>query len=161
MQVGEADADHAVCIRAELDNVTPRTVFIVDRDHPGADAFAQASAALAAASMVLKDVAGQENLTETCLQHAKTMYGVAGEMKAIHSDSIPESAKTYKSDSWLTFTFYSAAWLHMATGDNAYLTVRSCPQLGCNSFDEHVRSVAAWSAGPDLGLAASASKRKM
>jgi hypothetical protein len=42
LQIVEVEADHKVCLRAQLDATTPRTLLIVDRDHPGANAFAMA-----------------------------------------------------------------------------------------------------------------------
>lgn len=124
MQIGEVAEEQSKVIRAELDDVTPRTVFIVDRDHPGADAFALASAALAAASMALRRAGGHLFLVEQCLARAQGMYAVAQNMKATYSDSLEESAKTaYKADTWQTYLFFDAAWLLRATGDAEYRKV--------------------------------------
>jgi Glycosyl hydrolase family 9 len=65
LQVGEVEADHKVCLRAEVDTTTPRTLCIVDREHPGADAFAMASVALSAASIALSYSSSGAILEET------------------------------------------------------------------------------------------------
>ena len=127
LQVGESEADHSKCLRAQLDDVTPRTVYIVDPDHPGADAFAAASTALAAAAMALRRQDGEwQYLEQTCLSHALGMYQVAQTMAERYGESIAEAAKTYPTDSWLTFMFQNAAWLYKATGVGTYKTVSKC-----------------------------------
>jgi Glycosyl hydrolase family 9 len=83
-QVGEAEADHSKCFRAELDKTTPRTVFIVNRGRPGSDVFGMAAAAFAAASIAIGMLKGQwqKDLAQDCLRRAETMYEVAKEMKS-------------------------------------------------------------------------------
>ena len=78
--------------------------------------------------MALRRQRGEyQYLEHTCLSHALGMYQVAQEMQAMYSDSIPAAAKTYPTDSWLTFMFQNAAWLYKATGDATYQQVRYAP----------------------------------
>lgn len=53
VQVGEPYADHSCWQRPE-DMDTPRTVYVVDKDHPGSEVAAETAAALAAASLVFR-----------------------------------------------------------------------------------------------------------
>jgi len=53
LQVGDAEKDHACWERPE-DMDTPRSVFKVDKNHPGSDVAAETAAALAAASLAFK-----------------------------------------------------------------------------------------------------------
>ena len=133
-QIGESEEDHKRCLRAELDNVTPRTVYTVDRRRPGSDACAVAAAALAAASMALRKLSNKEGLANTCLRHARKLYAVGGEMRANYSDSIPECAKTYPTDKWQQFMMLGAAWLYRASGDGKYRKVSSCPDTAVHGF---------------------------
>jgi endoglucanase len=52
--VGDAARDHSCWERPE-DMDTPRTVYKVDRDHPGSDVAAETAAALAAGSIVFRE----------------------------------------------------------------------------------------------------------
>lgn len=43
----------------------------------------------------------------------------------IYSDSIPETAMTYKSHNWKQYAFWAAAWLHTLTKEPGYKIVRT------------------------------------
>jgi Glycosyl hydrolase family 9 len=134
LQIGEVEADHKVCLRAQLDATTPRTLFIVDRDHPGADAFdafAMASTTLTAASVALRQAWTGADLAQKALEHAKTMYEVAKAMKANFRGSIPECAKTYKAEVWEQFMMLNTTWLYRATEYDGFRQAR-LSQLGCS-----------------------------
>ena len=91
VQVGDVSKDHNQCIRAEKDTTTPRPVVVVDMDHPGADAFAIAAAAFAAAHLALQARADRPHmaaLSDKCLARAKTLYKYAGKMRMVRPDAV-------------------------------------------------------------------------
>jgi hypothetical protein len=127
VQIGDVTSDHNQCIRAELDESTPRGVLIVDSEYPGSDAFALASAALAAASVALGSLPERPamvDLAEKCLQHSATMYEHACRMQQSYCVSVPECARTYKADCWQQYVFFAAVWLFRATGKKTFKKVR-------------------------------------
>ena len=129
------DEDHSRCLRAQLDDVTPRALLVVNRTHPGADALASASTALAAASVALERSGSHAQLAARCLQHAQTLYRVAGDMGGSYSASLPECARTYNTTGgpWQQFMFFNAAWLYKATGIEGLKQTRHDQASQCSS----------------------------
>ena len=123
MQVGDVEQDHCQCTRAERDKHTPRTVYIIDSKHPGADAFAQAAAALAASYVALKAMPEHTQLADRCLRHARTLYRHGVGMQCCYWESQPVCAKTYKSETWQQYMFFAAAWLYKATSEQHFKKV--------------------------------------
>lgn len=130
IQVGDVDADHGECLRAECDQSTPRPVLMVTPEQPGCDMLFLASAAFAAASLALKQDPQQEALAEKCRQRANVIYEEAIQHPGIYSDSIPECQKTYKNDNWEQYAYFAAAWRFEASGEEIHLQVchRQCLQ---------------------------------
>lgn len=124
VQIGEAEEDHKYCLRAELDDITPRTVYTVDRNHPGGDAVGMAAAAFAACAMALRKVSNKNALANKCMSRARKLYSAGKGMRVCYSDSIPECAKTYPTDNWQQFMMMGAAWMYRATEDKQYRQVR-------------------------------------
>ena len=128
-------------MRAQLDDETPRTTFTVSQIKPGADVFAIAAAAFAASSLALKQDAGQGELAQSSLRHAKAAYAAAQSMKGSYSSSVLECAKTYNTTghTWQQHLYYAAAWLYRATEEQDFLQVIiSHLQTQCSSADAMV-----------------------
>lgn len=77
LQIGEVEADHSRVLRAERDDVTPRTSYAVGAGRPGADLLLQASAALAASSHVLRETTGSHQLANRAEGKAKDLFAEA------------------------------------------------------------------------------------
>lgn len=78
VQIGIAKQDHAQVLRAELDDVTPRSVFTTKGpQRPGADMLMQAAAALASSSHVLAATSGSHQLSHRALSTAKDLFAEA------------------------------------------------------------------------------------
>jgi hypothetical protein len=85
----------------------------------------QASAAFAAAAVVLKRDPAREQLRNRCLWHAKRLLHAALQYGGVHSTSIPECARSHaNTGSWQQFGFWAASWLYMATDYEPYKRVR-------------------------------------
>jgi hypothetical protein len=128
------NSDHCECLRAEVDDFSPRVVLVVNSAFPGADAFAIASAAFASAAVALGALTERPamvDLSQKCLQHAVTMYKHACKMQQNYCVSVPECAKTYKADCWQQFVFFAAVWLYRATGKEAYKKVLEISPCAC------------------------------
>lgn len=115
VQVGEVEADHSACLRAERDATTPRTVYRLEAGQPGADLRSMVAAALAASAAVLARVSGLAELRSSCLQRARELYASARRHPGCYSDALPECKKTYPSDNWQQYMFFAAAWLFVAS----------------------------------------------
>ena len=76
-QIGVVEEDHSRVLRAERDNVTPRTAYATSANKPGADLLLQASAALAAASHVLRETSGSHALANRAESKAKDLFAQA------------------------------------------------------------------------------------
>ena len=137
MQVGATDIDHKYVFRAELDDVTPRTdgttaadkgvFFTLLPGQPGGDLLFNSAAAYAAGAMALRAGGGDQTIARKAETKAKLLFKQAEANPGIYSDSIEESAKTYKSDNWQQYGFLAAAWLFRLTKLDEYKTVCSFP----------------------------------
>ena len=89
--------------------------------HPGSEVAGEASASLAAASILFKDV--DSTYSKTLLQHAIELFEFADNFRGDYTTSVPEVAGFYGTSrrgihdelEW------SALWLYRATGDQKYL----------------------------------------
>ena len=117
-QVGNGSTDHGwwgPCEVMQMD----RPCYKVDKSNPGSCVAGQAAASLAAASVVFKD--SDLTYSALCLKHAKELYAFADSTR---SDAGYTAANDFYK-SWSGFwdeLCWSATWLYIATGDNAYLT---------------------------------------
>lgn len=67
--MGENQADNELALRAELDDITPRTTFaVLPADAPGADMLFQASAAFSATAKALQDRSASADLVDRHVQ---------------------------------------------------------------------------------------------
>ncbi|KAL9230990.1 hypothetical protein vseg_006268 [Gypsophila vaccaria] len=113
-QVGEANRDHQCWERPE-DMDTPRTVYKITPSSPGTEAAADASAALAAASIVFKKV--DSSYSTKLIQHAQSLFDLADKYRGSYSASCPFycSYSGYQDE-----LLWAAAWLYRASRGSKY-----------------------------------------
>ncbi len=124
-QVGSGSADHAWWGPVEvIEEVMSRPSYKVTSASPGSSVTGATAAALAAASVVLKQT--DAAYAQTCLTHAQQLFDFAYNTKS-------DAGYTAASGYYTSFSGYwdelaaAAAWLYIATGDTAYLTkAESC-----------------------------------
>ncbi|CAA6664809.1 unnamed protein product [Spirodela intermedia] len=108
VQVGDAFRDHGCWERPE-DMDTPRTVYKVNRAHPGSDVAGESAAALAAASIVFRfrDPAYSRRL----LDRAVEVFEFADKYRGAYSSSLRPLCDEL---------LWGAAWLHKASRRREY-----------------------------------------
>nr|WGM81782.1 GH9 [Procambarus clarkii] len=119
-QVGEGNADHQFWGRPE-DMTMERPSYKIDEQNAGSELAGETAAALAAASMVFKDV--DPVYSAEVLGVAKELYDFADNFREKYDNSIPDVKAFYQS--WSGYgdeLAWAALWLARATGDDAYLT---------------------------------------
>lgn len=117
-QVGQGDADHAYWGRPE-DMTMSRPSYKIDTSQPGSDLAGETAAALAAASIVFRNV--DSTYSDTLLTHAKQLFDFANNYRGKYSDSITDARNFYASGDYKDELVWAAAWLYRATNDNTYL----------------------------------------
>ncbi|KAL0877858.1 hypothetical protein Bca101_027564 [Brassica carinata] len=117
--VGDPNADHKCWERPE-DMDTPRTVYSVSSSNPGSDVAAETAAALAAASMVFRDVDSEYSLL--LLTTAKSVMQFAIQYIGSYSDSLSSSVCPFycSYSGYKDELMWGAAWLLKATNDPYY-----------------------------------------
>lgn len=119
-QVGDAHLDHAFWGAPE-EMTMERPAFAVTADNPGTEVTAEAAAAMAASSMVLRE-AGQAEQADELIAQAKKLFEFSEAYQGVYSDAVPEADDFYHS--WTGYQdelAWSASWLYEATGDRDYL----------------------------------------
>nr|WGC43861.1 GH9-3 [Procambarus clarkii] len=119
-QVGSGDIDHRFWGRPE-DMYMERPSMKIDTSAPGSDLAGETAAALAAASIVFKDV--DSAYSAELLDVAEELYAFADEYRLEYHNSITDAANFYRS--WSGYgdeLLWGALWLYRATGDDTYLT---------------------------------------
>ncbi|KAK1312789.1 Endoglucanase 13 [Acorus calamus] len=118
VEVGDGDSDH-VCWQRPEDMDTPRGSYKVDASHPGSDVAAETAAALAAASIAFQ---GRDaRYASLLVTHARQLFDLASNHLGLYQTSVPVAGKFYGSSGYQDELVWAAAWLHRATGDQAYL----------------------------------------
>nr|AFD33365.1 endoglucanase [Macrotermes barneyi] len=117
-QVGQGDLDHSYWGRPE-DMTISRPAFKIDTSKPGSDLAGETAAALAAASIVFKNV--DSSYSNNLLTHAKQLFDFANNYRGKYSDSITDANNFYSSYDYRDELVWAAAWLYRATNDNTYL----------------------------------------
>ncbi|XP_057521569.1 endoglucanase-like [Amaranthus tricolor] len=114
-QVGDGNQDHQCWERPE-DMDTSRALYKITPSSPGTEAAADASAALAAASMVFKGV--DSTYSSKLLNHAQSLFDFADKYRGSYSASCPFycSFSGYQDE-----LLWAAAWLYKATGNDKYM----------------------------------------
>lgn len=125
VQIGEKEADHAQFLRAENDNVTPRTVFeVLPPESPGSDLLYQSAAAYAAGALALKEAGGNAQLATRATEKAKELFETAKANPGLFCETIPQAEVTYENGKLESYGFWAATWLYRLTEDATYQTVR-------------------------------------
>ncbi|PIN06028.1 Cellulase [Handroanthus impetiginosus] len=117
-EVGDGGSDHACWMRPE-DMTTPRTVYKIDPQHPGADLAGETAAAFAAAAIAFK--ASNPNYSAELLRHAEQLFEFARTYTGQYQNSIPVAGQFYSSSGYEDELLWAAVWLERATNDNKYL----------------------------------------
>ncbi|CAK9156575.1 unnamed protein product [Ilex paraguariensis] len=114
-QVGDANADHQCWERPE-DMDTPRTLYKITSTSPGSEVAADTAAALAAASVVFKEV--DSNYSAKLLRNSKLLFQLADKYRGSYQASCPFycSYSGYQDE-----LLWAAAWLYKASGETSYL----------------------------------------
>ncbi len=117
-QVGNGSTDHSWWGPAEVMQME-RPSYKVDTQNPGSTVSAEAAASLASCAVVFKDT--DEEYSELCLEHAKQLYEFATETQSDAGYTAANGFYTSHSGFYDEFV-WAAAWLYLATEDEAYLT---------------------------------------
>jgi hypothetical protein len=118
-QIGRGDLDHAYWGPPETMQM-PRPAYKIDADHPGSDLAGEASAALAAGSILFRE--SDPAYAARCLAHARQLFGFADRRRGVYSAAIEDARAYYNSFSgYQDELAWAAAWLAKATGEPAYL----------------------------------------
>ncbi|XP_010906933.3 endoglucanase 17 isoform X2 [Elaeis guineensis] len=119
VQVGDAFRDHSCWERPE-DMDTPRTVYKVDRDHPGSDVAGETAAALAAASIVFRD--HDPAYSRRLLDRAVSVFEFADTYRGAYSSSLHDAVCPFYCDfnGYEDELLWGAAWLHKASRKREY-----------------------------------------
>ncbi|XP_045614932.1 uncharacterized protein [Procambarus clarkii] len=118
-QVGNGGIDHAYWGRPE-DMTMERPSYKIDEQAPGSELAGETAAALAAASIVFKDV--DPAYSAQVLAVASELYEFADAKREHYHISIPDAAGYYQSWSgYYDELLWAALWLNRATGDSTYL----------------------------------------
>ena len=118
VQVGNGQIDHGYWYPPEYINYEYPS-YKIDESKPGSDCAAETAAALAATSILFKDV--DSSYSRTCLQHAIEIYDFADQFRDEYSKSVPQASGFYSSySSYNDELVWGAAWLLRATGDEKY-----------------------------------------
>lgn len=118
-QVGSGQADHSWWGSAEVMPMA-RPSYKVDASCPGSDLTGETAAALAAASIVFRDV--DAAYADTLQEHARQLYNFADTYRGAYHECITDATAFYRS--WSGYQdelVWGALWLHRATGEAAYL----------------------------------------
>lgn len=119
-QVGNPNVDHQYWGPAET-NPTTRPSFAVTASCPGSDLVGQASAAMAASSIVFGK--SDPKYSAQLLSQAQSLFTFANTYRGNYSNCVTEAQSFYTSVSgyWDELT-EAAIWLYRATGDSTWLT---------------------------------------
>ncbi|CAF2194635.1 endoglucanase 8 [Brassica rapa] len=119
VQVGDAYSDHNCWERPE-DMDTLRSVYKIDRAHPGSDVAGETAAALAAASIVFRkrDPAYSRRL----LDRATRVFAFANRYRGAYSSSLYHAVCPFYCDfnGYQDELLWGAAWLHKASRKRVY-----------------------------------------
>ncbi|WOL17481.1 hypothetical protein Cni_G26273 [Canna indica] len=118
-QVGDGDTDH-YCWQRPEDMTTSRQAYKVDEEHPGSEVAGETAAAMAAASMVFKDI--NPHYSHILLLHAQELFEFGDKFRGKYDDSLEVVRSYYPSTSgYGDELLWAALWLHQATRKEEYL----------------------------------------
>ncbi|KAH7840938.1 hypothetical protein Vadar_023563 [Vaccinium darrowii] len=119
VQVGDPISDHSCWERPE-DMDTLRTVYRIDRDHPGSDVAGETAAALAAASIVFRS--RDPGYSRLLLDRAVEVFEFADTHRGAYSNSLRSGVCPFYCDNngYQDELLWGAAWLHKASRRREY-----------------------------------------
>ncbi|XP_010552688.1 PREDICTED: endoglucanase 8 isoform X2 [Tarenaya hassleriana] len=119
VQVGDAYSDHNCWERPE-DMDTLRTVYKIDKAHPGSDVAGETAAALAAASIVFRK--RDPSYSRRLLDRAVRVFAFANKYRGAYSSSLYHAVCPFYCDfnGYQDELLWGAAWLHKASRRRAY-----------------------------------------
>ncbi|KAK1380629.1 Endoglucanase [Heracleum sosnowskyi] len=119
VQVGDAFSDHNCWERPE-DMDTLRSVYKIDKDHPGSDVAGETAAALAAASIVFR--ARDPAYSQLLLDRAVKVFEFADNHRGAYSSSLHAAVCPFYCDNngYQDELLWGAAWLHKASRRREY-----------------------------------------
>ncbi|KAG9133509.1 hypothetical protein Leryth_026112 [Lithospermum erythrorhizon] len=117
VQVGDAFSDHNCWERPE-DMDTLRTVFKIDKDHPGSEVAAETAAALAAASIAFQKY--DPSYSKRLLNRAITVFEFADKHRGVYSSSLHSAVCPFYCGVNGYELLWGAAWLHKASKKRQY-----------------------------------------
>lgn len=130
VQVGTTGVDHGKWTWDETNLTMPRPSYFVENGRSGTDVVAQASAALAASSILFaKDSvdtglpwATYPGYSELLLKHAKELWTMATGQRPYrkYQASVPDAANAYPSSGYSDELLYASLWLYRATLDPSF-----------------------------------------
>ncbi|KAK1577061.1 hypothetical protein Q3G72_018721 [Acer saccharum] len=119
-QVGEPYGDHNCWERPE-DMDTARTSYVVNTTSPGSEVSAEIAAALAASSMVFKNI--DNRYSQVLLERASQVFQFADQHRGSYNESIGPAVCPFYCDfsGFMDDLIWGAAWLYKATNTEYYL----------------------------------------
>ncbi|KAI3744417.1 hypothetical protein L1987_57497 [Smallanthus sonchifolius] len=119
VQVGDAISDHNCWERPE-DMDTLRTVYKIDRNHPGSDVAGETAAALAAASIVFRS--RDPTYSRILLNRAVKVFRFADTYRGAYSNYLHSAVCPFYCDNngYQDELLWAAAWLHKASRRRQY-----------------------------------------
>ena len=117
--VGNGQVDHSFWLAPEfIDYDYPS--YKIDSKKPGSEVSGETSAALAAASILFKDI--DSDYSTLLLKHSIEIYDLADKYRGDYTAAVPSVQGFYSSFSgYLDELAWGAAWLYRATGEEKYL----------------------------------------
>ena len=117
--VGNGQVDHSFWLAPEfIDYDYPS--YKIDSKKPGSEVAGETAAAMAAASILFKDI--DSDYSNLLLKHSKEIYDLADKYRGDYTTAVPSVQGFYSSYSgYLDELAWGAAWLYRATGEEKYL----------------------------------------
>ena len=117
--VGNGVVDHSFWIAPEYIYYDYPS-YKIDSSNPGSEVAGETAAALAAASILFKEV--DSSYSATLLKHAIEIYDLADQYRGDYTAAVPSVQGFYSSfNGFLDELAWGAAWLYRATGEEKYL----------------------------------------
>ena len=119
VQVGDGQEDHRWWVGPEYIQYKYPS-FKIDDKHPGTEVAGETAAALAAASILFKDV--DSTYSSTLLKHSIELYDFADNFREKYTVSVQQAQGFYNTyNGYIDELAWGAAWLYYATGDEKYI----------------------------------------
>lgn len=119
-EVGDGDTDH-YCWQRPEDMTTSRQAYKIDETNPGSDLAGETAAAMAAASIVFREI--NPHYSSLLLHHAQQLFEFGDKYKGKYDSSLGEVVKSYYASvsGYKDELLWAALWLYKATDNHHYL----------------------------------------